>query len=782
MKYKKIVIWALIILGMGAVYFAFSPIIYPDSSAYYKMATIFDGRVPFSEWKIIRGPGFPAVLYLIMKLFGDNPNGFLLGSYLSYIFLLVFLYKILKLTLYESATKVTKFIVNVLFIVFICINSLIFGYYHTMLTEFITPTLIVMFTYFVMKWTFLPSFGKLKSHVMYTLLFMFFVVLNWFIKQPYLPVFIAILGIAVLLSIIGDHKLENIIKKTSTLLSCIIIIPISIMLWDGFLESKGVDTKTSSSTSSYLNIGLVEGLSNFRRIIDEYSYKKEFIAECEYLTKEEKEKIYSIIDGENDEYSHFTIYDIYSVRNRKIDQTVLFLENKDYSLKDSLGFIVDSFVSHPISAVDSYVSNYLTMINVFAYNFYPDDSIYSGDPYYPWKKLGVASGENTYIGTAIYRREKNHWWPWPNASVDYMPEYEQYNNPPKVLLEIFNLPAQMHADLFILLLFVSPFLGIYYLFVYIKNRKSLSNNKLKMRTLELIIIFFNSATLHILFHAVTCAIIDRYAFVIYPGVLLGYLLLIPLYFDDTKKKRKPSLESGNKTIVVIPAYNEEENIEKVILDIKEHIKGADIVVVNDSSTDNTPLIAEKSGAMVVTTPFNFKYGMALQTGIKYAFENDYDYVIQFDGDGQHLASEAAKMIAKMKETKSDIVIGSRFLVKTDYPHPFFRKLGTKIFSLTIEGFLDQKITDPTSGFQCLSKDVIAKYAEMGKFPEFPDANLIIEMILEGYEVNEVGVQMRSRENGESMHGGIIKPIKYMIKVSYSIVIILLQNIKFRRLK
>jgi hypothetical protein len=170
--------------------------------------------------------------------------------------------------------------------------------------------------------------------------------------------------------------------------------------------------------------------------------------------------------------------------------------------------------------------------------------------------------------------------------------------------------------------------------------------------------------------------------------------------------------------------------------------------------------------------------MAVQTGIKYAFDNNYDYVIQFDADGQHLASEANKMYKKILDGDFDIVIGSRFLSKTAYKHGLFRMLGTKVFSVMVRIFCGKKITDPTSGLQCLNRRVIEKYARIGGYPEYPDANLIIDMLMQGYKIGEVGVLMKQRENGESMHGGIIKPIKYMIKITYAIFIIVLKNIKF----
>ncbi len=167
--------------------------------------------------------------------------------------------------------------------------------------------------------------------------------------------------------------------------------------------------------------------------------------------------------------------------------------------------------------------------------------------------------------------------------------------------------------------------------------------------------------------------------------------------------------------------------------------------------------------------------MAVQTGIKYAYENDYDYIIQFDADGQHIAKEAIKLLDTIKKTDSDIVIGSRYLKDMGYPCPFMRRFGTKIFEIIIKLICHQRIADSLSGFQCLNKDVIEYYSKMGNYPEYPDANLVIEMLRAGYKITEVPVKMRLRENGESMHGGIIKPAQYMINMFYTIFFIIIQT-------
>lgn len=238
----------------------------------------------------------------------------------------------------------------------------------------------------------------------------------------------------------------------------------------------------------------------------------------------------------------------------------------------------------------------------------------------------------------------------------------------------------------------------------------------------------------------------------------------------------------DKILFVIPAYNEEENIERVLKEIQKDAPFGDILVLNDCSKDKTREVVEKNKVKCIDQIFNMHYAMNIQTGLKYAKENQYDYAILFDADGQHIAKEAIKLYDKIKKSNCDIVIGSRYLKDLGYPCPFMRRIGTKLFEIIIKLFCKVKIADPLSGFQCLNKKVIERYATMGNYPEFPDANLIIEMLLLGYKIEEIPVKMRIREAGESIHGGIIKPIKYMVNMFYAIVFILIQYPKNRRRK
>ncbi|URJ59862.3 glycosyltransferase family 2 protein [Paenibacillus polymyxa] len=232
-----------------------------------------------------------------------------------------------------------------------------------------------------------------------------------------------------------------------------------------------------------------------------------------------------------------------------------------------------------------------------------------------------------------------------------------------------------------------------------------------------------------------------------------------------------------KTLLIIPAYNEKDNIGRVISEIRNDLDFADILIVNDCSTDDTLKILQGfKGIKYITLPVNLGYAGALQTGFKYAVNHNYDVVIQFDGDGQHIANEAKELYDFFINKKADIVIGSRFLSNSvEYKNSFFRGLGTLFFRKIIKGLCNVEVTDPTSGFQILSKEVFEKYSKINNYPEYPDANLLIQMILQGYKVEEKYVKMRNREFGESMHSGVLKPTKYMIKMFYAIALITMKK-------
>jgi glycosyltransferase involved in cell wall biosynthesis len=221
-------------------------------------------------------------------------------------------------------------------------------------------------------------------------------------------------------------------------------------------------------------------------------------------------------------------------------------------------------------------------------------------------------------------------------------------------------------------------------------------------------------------------------------------------------------------LIVIPAYNEQNNILGVIGDVRATLPGADILVVNDCSVDATARKArEAAGVQVVDLPCNLGIGGAVQTGFKYARDRGYDYMVQVDGDGQHLPGEVNKLTAAMAATGSDMVIGSRFLDVRSFRTSWQRRIGIKIFQQLFRLLLGLTITDGTSGFRLYNRksiEVLARYYAS----DYPEPDAIVLLHAHGLTVTEAGVAMRARESGRSSITAIKSPY-YMAKVTLAII-------------
>lgn len=230
-----------------------------------------------------------------------------------------------------------------------------------------------------------------------------------------------------------------------------------------------------------------------------------------------------------------------------------------------------------------------------------------------------------------------------------------------------------------------------------------------------------------------------------------------------------------KILVMIPAYNEQENIARVIKCIHEYVPKADVIVIDDGSIDATKAMAESAGAQVVSLPFNMGYGVACQTGFKYAFRNGYDYLVQMDGDGQHEPKCITEMLAAVQNPDVDIVLGSRWLGLVEYKGPMMRKFGKFFFGYLASKITRHNVTDPTTGFQALSRPVILFYCTDVYPVDYPDADVIIMLDRAGFKVKEVPVIMYLNQTGQSMHAGILRPLYYGIKMLMSITMTLLRD-------
>lgn len=223
-----------------------------------------------------------------------------------------------------------------------------------------------------------------------------------------------------------------------------------------------------------------------------------------------------------------------------------------------------------------------------------------------------------------------------------------------------------------------------------------------------------------------------------------------------------------KALIIVPAYNEEANIEKTIENIKSEVPEFDHVVINDCSVDSTREICEKNGYNVVSLPINLGIGGAVQTGYLYAWSHGYDYAVQVDGDGQHDPAFLRLMLETIQNEKLDMVIGSRFIEKKGFQSSVARRFGIRFFQVLIAILTGRKITDATSGLRMVNREIIGMFAQ--NYPrDYPEPETIVAVLKAGYKVKEIPVIMREREGGVSSISGK-KAVYYMVKVSLAILI------------
>lgn len=232
-----------------------------------------------------------------------------------------------------------------------------------------------------------------------------------------------------------------------------------------------------------------------------------------------------------------------------------------------------------------------------------------------------------------------------------------------------------------------------------------------------------------------------------------------------------------EVIIIMPAYNEGKNIYPVLQSLKSRkiTDFADVLVINDASTDNTARIVEGfEDYIMVNHIYNLGYGSALQVGYKYAVRHGYKYLIQMDSDGQHDICNIEKILERLKTPDADgrcpdIVLGSRYMPGSgEFKVSAVKKIAYALFRGMIKMFTGRRIADPTTGLQGLDKKAFTFYSKFNQFDfKYPDANMILQMILLGYKVDEIPAVMHQRSSGVSMHSGL-KPVVYMFRMTFSI--------------
>ncbi|HEU4393103.1 MAG TPA: glycosyltransferase family 2 protein [Solirubrobacterales bacterium] len=234
-------------------------------------------------------------------------------------------------------------------------------------------------------------------------------------------------------------------------------------------------------------------------------------------------------------------------------------------------------------------------------------------------------------------------------------------------------------------------------------------------------------------------------------------------------------------LVFIPAWNEEASIDAVIADVREHLPAAEILVVDDGSTDATTARARECGVLVATLPFNQGLGAALQTGYLYALREGYDCCAHLDADGQHPAAEVARLLAEIEADRADLVIGSRYrdpaaeTASDDYRPTFSRRIGTSVFRFFLTLATRQRFTDTTSGMRAANRRVMQLFSE-NYSPDFAEIESLQLAVREGLRVEEVPVRMLERTGGSSF----LTPLRSAFFIFKGVVVLLVGQFRPRQ--
>jgi len=232
------------------------------------------------------------------------------------------------------------------------------------------------------------------------------------------------------------------------------------------------------------------------------------------------------------------------------------------------------------------------------------------------------------------------------------------------------------------------------------------------------------------------------------------------------------MTANPKTLVIIPALNEEDSIAAVVGRARQQLPWADVLVVNDGSTDDTASVAEAAGAIVLHLPYNVGIGASMQTGFLFADMQGYEIAIRSDGDGQHAARDIPALLAELAKGQADLIIGSRYLEDRGYVASPARRAGSLILANLISRIIGQRVTDPTSGFIVCNRRAIKLCAQV--YPhDYPEPEAIVILHRAGLKLGEIPVTMEARMGGQSSITAL-RSIYYMIKVILAILVGLLR--------
>lgn len=515
------------------MFFTYKFVITFDTSHYLWLTSLINTDFNLMyDWDVARGPVFPLFIKLCNFFAGINVNAILLGMYLMYVFMVlgcILIYKdiILKDDKYK---KKSKFLIEIFSIIFILINPIIFGFYHTLLTEFFATTLAIWGCLLAWKLIDINFYENKIKYIVYTVIISILVVIAWQLKQPYVGTILFPFIISIILSIIQQANLKNILVRVISLFFCIILLIVSIKIWNITLVKLNVEINETRTSSGFFSERLIDGLSNYKEIKPNKVDTQEKIEENIKISFEDKEKIIKIINKDS-EYKSYKIMD-----TKKENYEVIYLKNDNISTSEAVKFVFKKLFTDFKNVFSGYWKNYLATIGLYLVEFEGQDTIIKE------KIEWVQTSEIGAIGFKIFKYGKTPIFPLAEQYEPYTYEYQEINKPIILINAIMNSIKNINVILMKIALLILPIITILGCIVEIWFRKKF-NSEFKT-ILNLININFLFSLAHILVHVVLGSTIDRYSVPIIIPVYIGIICGICLIVNNKKYKYKMIEEKG----------------------------------------------------------------------------------------------------------------------------------------------------------------------------------------------------------------------------------------------
>ena len=514
-------IYYLLFLLLFIFYFEYSVTILWDSAHYMNYVNILEGTIPVNTWDVVRGPIFPLIIYLGNLFFGKTSQGLTMNTFMYYLLMLFFVYKIIILFFnkFNFSKKKKKILILIIYFLII-LNPIIFGFYHSLLTEFVGITLSVISCYFSFVWFDLDILNNKKKFIFLTLFFCFITVFSWFLKQPYVSCGFFPLLVSYIIQLFKKFDIKLFFYRTSTIFCCILSLFVSIKLWNFILVKMGNNPDTDRNPTVSFGYTLINGLGFIKTNSNEEIKNNDYLNSIK-LTKKEKNEILNL--KKNDK--NYIILNIYN-DNKIVESDYIEINGDNLSSVSAIVYICKYFLKDPGAILDAYLTNYLSIIDIYSTS--SDDGV----GFESTKKFDLSfSNEISTIAFKPYY--------YGSSNIFYMlPEMEERVSCYKQInytFKLINYLMLLFGKVFLILFkFFFLFLPLNFLMSIILILKK--NNVNKNKILSFVIILFGFSFLHLLLHTVTGAIIDRYAVPAFLTTILGTLFLV-LYLCEYKFKK-----------------------------------------------------------------------------------------------------------------------------------------------------------------------------------------------------------------------------------------------------